>query len=291
MSEKPLISIPYKIKFAILGALIVPFFGRIALHGDFKHEIYRYIVPLFVGTVSGFFIGFMKDKYLATNRSLTKANEAMKHEIIEHKRSRQALQKSEEKSKKYLEAIDSMGVGIFIVNSDYTIHHMNKTMINWFGKHIGSNCHQSIVGLDSPCTYCKLKTVIKSNEIIQYTSTTPDGRSFDVTGYPIQNTDGSISKLEIVRDITGLRQKTEEREKLIKELKQALDNIKTLKGLLPICANCKKIRDDKGYWNDLEAYISEHSDASFSHGMCDQCSEELYGDADWYIEMKNKPDK
>ena len=65
-------------------------------------------------------------------------------------------------------------------------------------------------------------------------------------------------------------------EKLILELKQALANVKQLSGLLPICAHCKKIRDDKGYWNQIEAYIQEHSEAQFSHGICKECAKKLY---------------
>lgn len=60
------------------------------------------------------------------------------------------------------------------------------------------------------------------------------------------------------------------------KLETALSEVKTLGGLLPICANCKKIRDDKGYWNQIESYISEHSEAIFSHGMCPECTKELY---------------
>jgi HAMP domain-containing protein len=67
-------------------------------------------------------------------------------------------------------------------------------------------------------------------------------------------------------------------EELIEELRDALSNIKTLKGLLPICASCKKIRDDKGYWNQLESYISSHSEAGFSHGICPDCVRVLYPD-------------
>ncbi|MFC1745809.1 hypothetical protein ACFL35_17585 [Candidatus Riflebacteria bacterium] len=66
------------------------------------------------------------------------------------------------------------------------------------------------------------------------------------------------------------------KEKLISELKDALTNVKTLKGLLPICAGCKKIRDDKGYWNQIETYIGEHTDVDFSHGMCPDCMQEHY---------------
>jgi len=68
----------------------------------------------------------------------------------------------------------------------------------------------------------------------------------------------------------------EERKNLILELKDALANIKTLKGMLPICAHCKKIRDDKGYWNRIEKYIEDHSQAEFSHGLCPDCRKELY---------------
>ncbi len=79
-----------------------------------------------------------------------------------------------------------------------------------------------------------------------------------------------------------------EKDDLIIELKSALAEVKTLSGLLPICASCKKIRDDKGYWNNLEEYIQTHSHVSFSHGMCSECSDKLYGKEDWYIEMKNE---
>ena len=60
------------------------------------------------------------------------------------------------------------------------------------------------------------------------------------------------------------------------ELQAALDKIKQLSGLLPICANCKKIRDDKGYWHDVAIFIRNHSEADFSHGICPDCVGELY---------------
>ena len=67
----------------------------------------------------------------------------------------------------------------------------------------------------------------------------------------------------------------EERNTLVRQLQDALANIKTMRGLLPICAWCKKIRDDHGYWNQLEAYIGAHSDAEFSHGLCPECAQKL----------------
>lgn len=64
------------------------------------------------------------------------------------------------------------------------------------------------------------------------------------------------------------------------------EEIKTLQGIIPICARCKKIRDDSGFWENVESYIEKYSDAVFSHGSCPECMEELYGDRPWYIEMK-----
>lgn len=84
------------------------------------------------------------------------------------------------------------------------------------------------------------------------------------------------------------RRRTEaEKENLIVELKQTLDEVKTLQDLIPICANCKKIRDDQGYWQGVEVYISDHTDAKFSHGICPECIEKLYPDYFKRKQMKN----
>jgi YesN/AraC family two-component response regulator len=88
--------------------------------------------------------------------------------------------------------------------------------------------------------------------------------------------------------IQGDREKErhqQEREKLIAELQEALATIKTLHGILPICSSCKKIRDDKGSWTQIEAYISEHTDAEFSHGICTECAQKLY--PDYFKKKKN----
>jgi len=63
-----------------------------------------------------------------------------------------------------------------------------------------------------------------------------------------------------------------------KRLEQALEEVKTLRGILPICASCKKIRDDKGYWNQVEKYLSDRTEAKFTHGICPECAKELYPD-------------
>ncbi len=85
------------------------------------------------------------------------------------------------------------------------------------------------------------------------------------------------------REIAERKRAQEEREKLIAELQEALSKVKQLSGLLPICAGCKKIRDDSGYWNQLEHYLRTHSEAEFSHGLCPDCLEALYPEfkEDW----------
>jgi len=85
-----------------------------------------------------------------------------------------------------------------------------------------------------------------------------------------------------------LQEKNDKLEERNNQLQEALDKIKTLKGLLPICTNCKKIRDDEGYWNQLEKFISSRSDVLFTHGLCPDCADALYGNQDWYIRWKAK---
>jgi len=80
-----------------------------------------------------------------------------------------------------------------------------------------------------------------------------------------------------------LKQTDEEKSKVIEKLQQALERVKTLSGFLPICASCKKIRDDRGYWNRIEAYIEKHSEAEFSHGICPECARKLY--PEYFFEM------
>ncbi len=86
---------------------------------------------------------------------------------------------------------------------------------------------------------------------------------------------GKKSIIGTFLDITDRKQAQQEREHLILELKEALSQVKTLKGLLPICASCKKIRNDKGYWEQMEMYIKAHSEAEFSHGYCPECAAKL----------------
>ena len=108
---------------------------------------------------------------------------------------------------------------------------------------------------------------------------TRDGRVIPVSLSisPMRNREGAIAgAATIARDISERKQAEQERERLVRELQAALANVKTLSGLLPICAHCKNIRDDKGYWNQIEIYIRDHSEAQFTHGICPDCIRKLY---------------
>jgi len=80
---------------------------------------------------------------------------------------------------------------------------------------------------------------------------------------------------DIIANVLKRRHDEEEKERLFHELQEALATIKTLRGLIPICSSCKKVRDDDGYWRQIETYLSEHSDAEFSHGYCPECYERV----------------
>jgi hypothetical protein len=110
-----------------------------------------------------------------------------------------------------------------------------------------------------------MHTKIGAERVVLWNAT----RLADAEGQPL----GAILSGQ---DITQRKRAENERETLIRELETALQEIRTLSGLLPICAQCKKVRDDRGYWRQIEAYVQDHSQARFSHGICPDCARHLY---------------
>lgn len=88
--------------------------------------------------------------------------------------------------------------------------------------------------------------------------------------------DGILCLVSVVTDLTAQRKEQHERERILAEREKALAEVRVLSGLLPICASCKNIRDDKGYWSQIETYIHEHTDAECTHGICPACMKRLY---------------
>ena len=93
--------------------------------------------------------------------------------------------------------------------------------------------------------------------------------------------------ITIFDDVSERKKIEKEREELIAELRKAITEIKQLRGILPICASCKKIRNDRGAWTQIESYISDHSEAEFSHGVCPDCAKKLFPDLDLYNDKEN----
>ncbi|OQX96423.1 hypothetical protein B6I21_01060 [candidate division KSB1 bacterium 4572_119] len=110
-----------------------------------------------------------------------------------------------------------------------------------------------------------------------------NGENFSVSlslSFLLNEKGEQIAKVYVARDITERKKVEEEMRTLVVELQEALDKVKILSGFLPICSSCKRIRDDKGYWNQIEKYIKDHSEAEFSHSLCPECITELYPDLD-----------
>lgn len=86
----------------------------------------------------------------------------------------------------------------------------------------------------------------------------------------------------VVEQISKMEENYRELAKVNQELRDAMEEISTLRSTLPICAQCKSIRDDAGYWSRIEEYFEQHSTVDFTHGLCPECEVALYGEEDWY---------
>lgn len=111
----------------------------------------------------------------------------------------------------------------------------------------------------------------------EYGDVEMERRYYENNYYPIFNKENTIVGLTLIlTDITSRKKLEAERNKLIDELQNSLAKVKILSGMLPVCSYCKKIRDDKGYWNQIEDYIKKHSEVDFSHSICPECAEKYY---------------
>ncbi len=190
--------------------------------------------------------------------------------------------KAEESLTLYSEAVEAAPDGIQVVDMEGGIIYSNRAVEKIYGfspKELRGR-HVNEMNADPLFAGEVIIPAIKKNGgwtgelVVRH----KEGRVFPVWLATSLVTDPSgkpVAMIGVIRDITEKKRAEAEREKLIVELRDALDNIKTLKGLLPMCAWCKKIRDDSGYWQQVELYIQRHSDASFTHGMCPECRKQM----------------
>jgi PAS domain S-box-containing protein len=174
----------------------------------------------------------------------------------------------------------------FSFYADGTYRYVNNAFAKGVGKTLGEIIGHKIWDVFEKDEADKRFAIVKKvftegkTEELEVRVPLPSGDTYYLTTVkPILNDVGAVetvictSKNITKRKLAEVASK-KEHDKLLKALKE----IKTLSGFLPICASCKKIRDDKGYWNQIEAYIQQHSDAQFSHAICPACAKKLYPD-------------
>jgi len=221
-------------------------------------------------------------------------------ELETYKRDNEALKRALSDSETQKNAIlDGSLDSIRLVDTKMRIIWANKIIESQLGKDrkkiIGNFCYSAYTGRDRPCPNCPTEKSLKSGKTEFSVICEKDVKGIKGITYwhdyavPIKDNSGEITHfIQFSRDITVLKKAEADLLAEKRKLETALSEVKTLSGLLPICASCKKIRDDKGYWRQIESYIQRYSDAEFSHGMCPECTEKLYGDQAWYIKMQSK---
>lgn len=163
---------------------------------------------------------------------LATLNEKLRIEVAERRLAEETLLQSKEHLERYITAIDDIGMGLCVIDADHRVRDMNTTLVAWFGDHRGKTCHGMLMGLDHPCSHCKLQDVVTHGTRVRYHSTSVDGRSFESVVTPVKNSDGTISVMEIIRDITEQKQRQEQRIKISrqKEELKKLDSLRTMAG-------------------------------------------------------------
>jgi PAS domain S-box-containing protein len=218
------------------------------------------------------------------NDYITKANLSRLAPAIEREmeaaKSRAARARAEA-DKQYLAAIvESSDDAIYGKNLDSMIVSWNPAAERIYGYRAEEIIGHSIAllfPLDKRDELLDIMARIRRGELVGFYETErlrKDGKIIPVSATisPIKDGDGKIiGASTIAHDISRQKKSEEERQQLIKKLSDALSHVKLLTGLLPICASCKCIRDDNGYWRQVETYIAAHSEAVFTHSICPEC--------------------
>ncbi|MDR3458137.1 MAG: PAS domain S-box protein [Verrucomicrobiae bacterium] len=183
--------------------------------------------------------------------------------------------------------VESSEDAIYSKNLDSIIVSWNRAAERIFGYRAEEIVGHSIVKLfplNQRDELLDIMSAVRRSELVGFKDTyrkRKDGVIIPVSVAisPIKDGHGSvIGASTIARDMTAKKQAEEERLTLIEDLTKALERVKTLTGLLPICASCKSIRNDDGYWQKVEAYLCQHSDVRLTHSICPECSRKYFAD-------------
>ncbi|BHH86031.1 PAS domain S-box protein [Desulforhopalus sp. 52FAK] len=243
---------PYTILCAITAAIIVPCFGRIALNGSgVENELYRYTIPLMVGAISGFFIGLFLDKWKASMTLLEKTNRQLKTEARRSTIAGSWHFALFEKSHSIILIIDPDTGKIIDANPQaasfygYTV----KELKNMYIHEINTETKEKI--------FTELKLANKEKRKVYY--------------FKHRLSSGEIKDVEVFTGAINI-----DNTPLLLSFVQDITQLNRLRGTLSICSHCKKIRDKKGGWTEVEQFIESNTAAKCSHGICPTCVDKLY---------------
>jgi PAS domain S-box-containing protein len=220
--------------------------------------------------------------------ALERANRNLEDDIAERKRVETALRESEERFRTLAAASP---IGIFQTSPNGKCLYANEKWLNIAGlalnECLGEAWARAVHPDDREGTAWEWSKCAREERDFsrEFRVQTPAGLVRWVHSYAaaIRAQGEVVGYVGTIEDISERKQAEEQLKRFAwqveqsnHELKEALNNVKTLRGLLPICSGCKKIRDDKGYWNQIEFFIRDHSDANFSHGMCPECTRSYF---------------
>jgi len=201
---------------------------------------------------------------------------AIVHDLTERLRAEEELRIQ----KTYFERLfESMPEGIALIDESQHIHNVNRAFEQMFGYGREELVSREITSVLIPERYRErvrdnVEAVMSGVGLhVETRQRRKNGEAIEVsiTATPVELGQGQRMAYGIVRDITQKKESERERENLILQLQEALADVKILSGLLPMCAWCKKVRDDSGYYHQIEAFLAQHSDATFTHGICPDC--------------------
>jgi PAS domain S-box-containing protein len=179
--------------------------------------------------------------------------------------------------------IGIMDDGLLVLDNEGYIQVVNNSLCRMFGAEQGSlmGMQPSEVLTEGDGFGERLESALRlgelSNHEIEYRKEGLKTRTFSLVSSIMRDHHGEQQAIVcVVRDISEQKCSEQEREQLISQLQNALANVRQLSGMLPICACCKKIRDDQGYWQQIESYIRTHTEAEFTHSMCPACADKAY---------------
>ena len=280
------VSLPIRRKWSIITSLMILFLigysGFLFLQFQSMEKYLELITGIvFLGGALFVFsvMGLMRN----TLTLMKKASQSLKNIITEHELVSEELKQS----RASLESVFNSAIPLCITNKDFEIVRANGAYYDIFGRSAllsdRQKCFESRPSDDCHTAMCPITRIAKGEAEVVCDMKKQDKNkremTFIITARPYLNAQKErIGIVESFQDITKRKLAEDAKEELIIGLQDAQEEVNLLSGLLPICASCKNIRDDKGYWNKIESYISNHAKVEFSHGICPSCAQKLYPD-------------